>query len=73
MTFQIFDKFKRDVIFEVIVIDTINPTGQCSIENFRTSIISVISVDSIMKRGRRELRLSAGAENRSLNISLFQK
>ena len=30
----IYDKFKRDVIFEAIVIDTIKPTEQCSLENF---------------------------------------
>ena len=46
----IFNKLKRDVIFEVIVIDTFKPTGQCSLENFRTLIISFISVNSIMKR-----------------------
>ena len=32
----IFDKFKMDVFFEVIVIDTTKPTGQCILEDFRT-------------------------------------
>ena len=32
----IFDKFKMDVFFEVIVIDTTKPTGQWILEDFRT-------------------------------------
>ena len=32
----ILDKFKKAVIFEVIVTDTMKPTGQCSLEDFMT-------------------------------------
>ena len=76
----IFDKFKRDVIFEVIVIDTMKPTGQCILEDFRTLIISFDSVNSIMKNRPARIKgqgLSAGADSRPPNIanslSLFQK
>ena len=47
---HIFDKFKRNVIFEVIVIDTMKPTGQCSLEDFGTLIIYFNNVNSIMKK-----------------------
>ena len=62
----IFDKFKRDVIFEVIVIDTMKPTGQCSLEDFRTLIICFNSVNSIIKMRPARMKgqgLSAGADS----------
>ena len=56
MALVIFDKFKRDVIFEVFVIDIIKPTEQCCLEIFRTLMISFISVNTIMKKMPVELR-----------------
>ena len=56
--------FKRDVIFEVSVIDTMKPTGQCSLEDFRTLIICFNSVNSIMKKRPERIKgqgRSAGA------------
>ena len=38
-----FDKFKMDVVFEVIVIDTMKPTGHCSLEDFRTLIFALVA------------------------------
>ena len=35
------DKFKRGVIFEITVIDTIKPTGQRSLPDFRALIIGL--------------------------------
>ena len=46
-----------DVVFEIIVIDAMKPTGQCILENFKTLIICFNSVNNIIKkRSRRELR-----------------
>ena len=44
------DKFKRGVIFEITVIDTIKPTGQRSLPDFRALIIVFISVNSFKKK-----------------------
>ena len=69
-----------DVIFKVVVIDTMRPTGQCSLEDFRVLIICFNSINSITKK--RTVRIngqeqSAGADSRPPNISnsvsLFQK
>ena len=68
---QVFDKFKRSVIFEVIVIDTMKPTGQCSLEDFRTLIICFNSVNSIMKKKPARIKrqgLSAGVDSRPPKI-----
>ena len=79
-----FDKFKRsfkrDVIFEVIVINSTKPTGQSSLEDFRTLIICFNSVNSIMKKRPAKIKgqgLSAGPDSRPPKIpsslSFFQK
>ena len=69
-----------DVIFEVIVIDTMKITGQCSLEDFRTLIICFNSVNSIMKKRPARIkgqRRNSGADSRPPNIpnslTLFQK
>ena len=76
----IFDKFKMDVVFKVIVIDTMKPTGQCSLKDFRTLIICFSSVNCIIKKRPAKIKdqeLVAGDYSRPLNIpnsiSLFQK
>ena len=77
----IFDKFKRDAIFEVIVIETIKSTRQWSLEDFRTLIFCFISVNSIIKKRPTRIKdqgLRAAANSRQppniLNsVSLFQK
>ena len=62
----IFDKFKRDVISEVILNDTMKPIGQCSLEDFKTLIICFNSVNSIIKRRPARIKgqgLGAGADS----------
>ena len=39
-----------DDVLKVIVIDTMKPTGQCSLEDFRTLIICFSSVNSIIRK-----------------------
>ena len=75
----IFGKFKTDVVFKVILIDIVKPTGHCSLEDFRTLIICFSSVNSIIKKVPRikGQGLGAGADSRPPNIpngvSLLQK
>ena len=49
-----------DVVFEVIVIDTMKPTGHCSLEDFRTLIICFSSVNSIIKKSAKNQGPRAG-------------
>ena len=68
------DKFKRGVIFEITVIDTIKPTGQRSLPDFRALIIFFVSVNSFKKKKAfRELRAESRSRNISNSHSLFQK
>ena len=69
-----------DDVLKVIVIDTMKPTGQCSLEDFMVLIICFNSVNSITKKSQARIKgqgLSAGADSRPPNISnsvsLFQK
>ena len=51
---QISNKPKKDVIFEVIIIDGIKPIGQCSLKDLKTLTICFLDINSMKKRTARK-------------------
>ena len=45
-----------DVVSEVIVVDTMKPTEQCILEDFRTLTICFSSVNSIIKKRQARIK-----------------